>query len=443
MAKAKSTKTNSKKEKVVAEKVEEIKEEKIEKKEVVEEVKKEEPNTLKSVIELIGIIIAIVVILVFFPNTVVWNIVVLLLMLSFLIFVHEFGHFIIGRLCGVHVYEFALGMGPRLLFFKRKNDPTEYSLRALPIGGYCQLAGEEGEDDATLPKDKFMCNKSKLQRILILVAGVTMNFITAIVLLFIIAFIWGSADQSNIIRSVEENSPASEAGIVIGDRIVELNGHKVNDWDKINVVMVLKDDDGIYDYTIKHENGKTDKYQIKPAEYVVVGEEYIRVTEEHTLDDIIKEKKLKKDEVQTTKIIGIGKDGTIYRGFMPSLKYAFKKFVSIVDVMLLTIGSLFTGKLGLNSLSGPVGMYSVVGTVATYGIANILYLMAYLSVNLGVINILPFPAFDGGRVLFVIIEAITGKKVKPEVENIIHTIGFILLMMLMLYITFLDIGKLF
>ncbi len=412
-------------------------------KEEEKEKKKEEPNTLTSIIKLIGIIIAIIIILVFFPNTVVWNIVVLLLMLTFLIFVHEFGHFIIGKLCGVHVYEFALGMGPRLLFFKRKGDPTEYSLRALPIGGYCQLAGEEGEDDEKLPKDKFMCNKGKLQRILILVAGVTMNFITAIVLLFIIAFIWGSADTSNIIDNIEPNSPAADAGLVPGDRIVGINGYSISDWDKINIVMVLKDEDGVYDYTIEHKDGNRQSYSIAPADYVLLEDRYERITEEHTLDDIIEENKLDKDKTETVKIIGIGKNNTPLKGFRASIKYAVRKFISIVDIMLLTVGSLITGKLGLNALSGPVGMYSVVGQVATYGLANILFLMAYLSINLGVINILPFPAFDGGRVLFVLIEAVTGKKVKPEVEGIIHTIGFILLMALMLYITFQDILKFF
>ena len=430
-----------KKEETSKEEKESIQEEVVEVKEKKE--KTEEPNTLASVIKLIGIIIAIIIILVFFPNTVLWNIVVLLLMLTVLIFVHEFGHFIVGKACGVHVYEFALGMGPRLLFFKRKNDPTEYSLRALPIGGYCQLAGEEGEDDENLPKDKFMCNKGKIQRILILVAGVTMNFITAIVLLFFLSLIWGSGDTSNIITNIEEDSPAKDAGLVVGDKIVEINGYKINDWDKISIVMVLKDDDGIYDYTIEHKDGKKDKYSIKPAEYVVLEDKYIRITDEHTKEDIIKENNIKEEEVQISKIIGIGKEPKINKGFVAAIKYAFKKFGSIVDIMLLTVGSLITGKLGLNALSGPVGMYTVVGQVATYGIANIIFLMAYLSINLGVINILPFPAFDGGRVLFVLIEAITRKKVKPEVEGIIHTIGFILLMILMLYITFQDILKFF
>lgn len=413
------------------------------KKETSKKIEEEKSSLIKSIIELAVIVIAIIVILVGFPNTVIWNIVVLLLILSVLIFVHEFGHFIMAKKFGVHVYEFALGMGPKVLGFKRKNDPTQYSLRALPIGGYCQMAGEEGEDDENLPKDKFMCNKTKLQRILILVAGVTMNFITAIVLLFGISLIWGNTEQSSLIGYVEENSPAEKAGIKVGDKIVECNGYSINTWDKLTIVTNLKNKKDSYEYVILHSNGKTETYKLKPETYVVIGDKNIKVTEENTLEKILEENNIKEEDAEISKLIGIGAPTERKKGFVNALKYAFTKFVSIVDTMLLTLGSLFTGKLGLNTLSGPVGMYSVVGTVATYGIANVIYLMAYLSVNLGILNILPFPAFDGGRVVFIIIEAITRKKVDPKVEGYFHTIGFILLMLLMLYITFQDVLRLF
>lgn len=404
---------------------------------------REEKTTLVSIIELIAIIIAVIIILVFFPNTVIWNIVVLLLMLTVLIFVHEFGHFIVAKKCGVHVYEFALGMGPKVLGFKRKNDPTAYTLRAFPIGGYCQMAGEEGEDDDSLAKDKFMCNKSKLQRTLILVAGVTMNFITALVLLFFISFIWGSTEQSSIIGVVEENSPAHEAGIVAGDKIVECNGYSVTTWDKLSLVTTLKNKNDYYEYVIEHKDGSKDEYKIYPAEYVQTEKENIRITEENTKEKILNDNNIKEEDAVIVKIIGIGAPTEVKKGFGNAIKYAFTKLWSIITMMVLIIWSLITGRLGLDALSGPVGMYSVVGTVAQYGIANIIYLMAYLSINLGVMNILPFPAFDGGRVVFVIIEAITRKKVDSKIEGWFHTIGFILIMILMLYITFQDILRLF
>lgn len=412
------------------------------KEEVIVKEEKEEESSLKSAIELVLIIIAIIIILVFFPNTVIWNIVVLLLVLTFLIFVHEFGHFIIGKLFGVHIYEFSLGMGPKVLGFKRKDDPTEYNLRALPIGGYCSLAGENGEDDDTLPKDKFMCNKGKLKRAAILVAGVTMNFITAFILLFFISFIWGSTEQSSVIGYIEPDSPAEKAGLTVGDRIIECNGYKISTWDKLSVVTSLKNENEYYEYIVRHKDGKEEKYQIVPDEYVVLDDESIKITEERTIDDITEVKYLKKDEVVTSKLIGIGTDKEIKRGFVNAFNYACKKFVSLISTMLLVIGSLFTGKLGLNALSGPVGMYGIVHTVAAYGLSNILYFAAYISINLGIINILPFPAFDGGRVVFVGIEAITGKKVDPKVEGYFHTVGFMLLMLLMLYVTWHDIVKL-
>lgn len=432
---AKKEKTTKKQEK------EEI-EEKKEKNKIEETEEKEQPAWI-SALELIAIIIAIIVILVAFPNTVVWNIVVLLLILTLLIFVHEFGHFIMAKTFGVHVYEFALGMGPKVLGFRRKNDPTLYSLRALPIGGYCQMAGEEGEDDSSLPKDKFMCNKGKIPRTIILVAGVTMNFITALVLLFIIAFAWGSTEQTSIIGVVEENSPAFEQGIVPGDKIVKFNGRKVSTWDDLSVISVLKNKNAYNEYVIEHKDGTRETYKITPAKYVTIENENIKITEENTLEDILREHNLQEEDVTVSNLVGIGAPSEKKYGIVNSLKYALTKFGSIISMMLTIIGSLITGKIGLSALSGPVGMYTVVGTAAKYGLANIIYLAAYLSINLGVMNILPFPAFDGGRVVFVIIEGITKKKVNPNVEGIFHTVGFILLMILMLYITFQDILRLF
>ncbi len=400
-------------------------------------------NNLKSILILSAIILAVILVLVFFKNTPIWNIVVLLLMLSLLIFVHEGGHFIAAKKCGVHVYEFALGMGPKVLSFKRKNDPTEYTLRALPIGGFCAMAGEEGEDDESLDKDKFMCNKSKIKRIIILVAGVTMNFITAIVLLFIIGLSFGSTEQKSIIGRVETGSPADVAGLKVNDKIIECNGYKISTWDKLTIVTNLKNKNNYYEYKVEHEDGTVDTYKITPDEYVVIGSETIKLDENNKLEDVLKKYNKKESEVTVSKLVGIGAPSEIKKDFLSALKYAFSKFGSIVSTMLLILGSLFTGKLGLSALSGPVGMYSVVGTVASLGFANLIYLTAYLSINLGVLNILPFPAFDGGRVLFVLIEAITRKKVDPKIEGYFHSIGFILIMLLMIYITFQDVLRLF
>lgn len=348
------------------------------------------------------------------------TLIILILMLGILIFVHEFGHFIVAKKCGVHVEEFALGMGPRLFKFKRKNDETEYSLRLFPIGGYCAMAGEVVEEkEKGLSKDKYMCNKKPYQKFLILVAGVTMNFILALVLLFLQGMIWGSSEQMSYVGVVSEGSAMEAAGVEVGDRIVSINGMKTNTWDKMQIALSLKTDSDTYEFVVKKEDGTTKKYEITPI--------------------------VEKDEDGniTKMTFGFGAGETLKKGIWNSIKYAFIKFYSVVTSMGLIILKLITGQLGLNSLSGPVGMYTVVGDAAKYGFQNIMYLTAYLSINLGFVNIIPFPAFDGGRILFVLIEKIKGSPVKPEVENIFHTIGFILLMILMLVITYQDILRIF
>lgn len=348
------------------------------------------------------------------------TVIYLILILGLLIFVHEFGHFMAAKKTGVYVNEFALGMGPKIFSFKRKkhNDPTVYSLRLFPIGGFCAMAGEVDEDGEGLKKEDYMCNKSKWQRILILVAGVTMNIITAFIILFLQALIYGSSEQKSIVGYAPEGYPISEAGIEVGDKIIKLNGYKVNTWDKMTLVLNLKYDSDTYEFVVEKASGEIKTYNITP--------------------------KVETDEDGNESLVfGIGVGDTVYKGVGNSLKYAFTKLGSIISTMYIIIGSLFTGKLGLSSLSGPVGMYTVVGESAKIGFQSIMYLTAYLSVNLAVINILPFPAFDGGRVLFVIIEAIKGSKVDPKVENIFHTVGFILLMLLMVYITIQDIIRLF
>lgn len=347
------------------------------------------------------------------------TLILLILILGILIFVHEFGHFIVAKKTGVHVEEFALGMGPQIFKFKRKNDPTLYSLRLFPIGGFCAMAGEViEEEDKKLKKSEYMCNKKPYQKILILVAGVTMNFITALVLFFLQGLIWGSTEQLSYVGVVTEDSPIAKSGIVVGDKIVSINGVKTNTWDKIQVAIALEDEDKVYEFVVEKEDGTIKKYNVEP---IIQNDE----------------------DGNTTYLFGFGADTEVSRSFIESIKYAFIKFYSVISSMGLIIIKLFSGALSLKSLSGPVGMYTVVDTASKYGIENLVYLTAYLSVNLGFINILPFPAFDGGRILFVIIEKIKGSPVNPKVENIFHTIGFILLMILMVVITYQDILRLF
>lgn len=344
------------------------------------------------------------------------SIIYLILILGILVFVHEFGHFIAAKKIGVHVSEFAIGMGPKLFSHKRKNDPTEYTIRLLPIGGFCAMAGEVIEEETNLKKNEYMCNRSKIERIIILIAGVTMNIITAFIMLFFQSLIWGTTEQSSIVGYVPENYPVADAGIVIGDKITKINGYKVNTWDKLTLIMNLNNNNSYTTFEVKKQDGTIKTYEITPKEVT-------------------------NDDGTTTLVYGIGAGDKLNRTIGNAFKYAFKKLGSLTSTMLLTLKYLFTGKISLNAFSGPIGMYTVVKSAS--GLEQLLFLAAYLSINLAVINAIPFPAFDGGRILFVIIEAIKGSKVKPETENMFHTIGFMLLMLLMIYITIQDIIKLF
>lgn len=347
----------------------------------------------------------------------------LILILSLLIFLHELGHFITAKKAGAYVYEFAIGMGPKLFSFKRKNknDPTEYSIRAFPIGGFCAIAGEVDEDDGMdvkLKKDEYMCNKPIWQRCVILIAGVTMNFLTGLFVLFISALIWGSVDNAPYVGVVSPGYPISDAGIEVGDKILKIDNTRTGSWDKITLALNLKKSGDVYKFTVKKKDGSVKAYDVTPK--VVKGEGG-------------KEKR----------VFGFGQSSTRQRGLWASIKYAFKRGTSIIASMCSIIGNLFIGRLSISSLSGPVGIYGVVGEAAKTSAESVLYLMAYLSLNLGFINILPFPAFDGGRVLFLIIEKIRKKKMNPKVEDTLNKIGFGLLMILMAVITIKDILNLF
>lgn len=343
--------------------------------------------------------------------------ILLVIILGTLIFIHELGHFLMAKRAGVHIYEFALGFGPKIWSKVGKKDKVIYSLRMFPVGGFVQMAGEVYEDDTEIPKDKFMCNKPWIQRISVICAGVLFNFILAIILLFIVALGWGYTEQRSIVGTVVDGYPAKEAGIEEGDRILSVNGKTTKTWDMI-LLRVLMNKSDSHTFLVKKVDGKEVTYKISP-------------------------KKEKNQEGQEVEVFGFTSSAKEYKGFANAIKYSLMRFSSIISSLFVTIGGLFSGKIALSNLAGPVGMYSIVDQTAKYGIQNIIALMALLSINLGFINILPFPAFDGGRALFLIIEKIIGRPINKKIENIMHTIFFILLMGLMLLITIQDIIKLF
>ena len=353
------------------------------------------------------------------------KILLLLFILGIIILVHEFGHFIWAKTFGVHIYEFSIGMGPLLHTHKGKKDGINYNIRAIPIGGFVSMAGEvydSGEVDENnkkIKKDKLMCNKKWWQRLIILVAGVVNNFILAIVILFIYTLIWGGGAITPKVLNVVEDKPAAAAGLKSGDVITNINGYNVSSWDKAQIILYYKNTNEYYTFEVKHTDGTKEEIKIKP--------EFIK--DEETGAE--------------SKLFGIQIDAEDTSNVFKSFIYSIRKFNSIISSMVYTIWGLISGKIGLSALSGPVGIYEVVGETINYGINYFLYILAFLSINVGFINILPFPAFDGGHVLFLIIEKIKGSPVNAKIENTCHLIGFILVFLLMIVVTISDIIKLF
>lgn len=341
-----------------------------------------------------------------------------ILMLGIIVFVHELGHFIWAKKSGVYCYEFSLGFGPKIFSFKRKNDETLYCLRLIPVGGYVAMAGEEVDDDKTVPKDKKLYNKPWYQKLIIVLAGVTHNFILGFVVLFIIALCYGSITTKPIIGEVVKNSASEKAGLEAGDTILKINGKKTKTWDDVTLSLVLADNSKVQKIFVEKKDGDTKTLSIKPT-------------------------KVKDKDGNVSYSYGMALSDKKYYGIGNSLKYATSKFGSTFNSMIVTIKALVTKKIGLGALSGPVGIYSIVGSQSKAGLSALLYLLAYLSINVGFINLLPFPAFDGYRAVIIIIETITKKKVNPKVDAIVNNIGLFLLFGLMIFITIKDILKLF
>lgn len=318
-----------------------------------------------------------------------------------LIFVHEFGHFIAAKACGVKVNEFSIGMGPA--FFKRQKGETLYSLRIFPIGGFCAMEGEDEDSD----DERAFNRKPAWQRAIVLAAGALMNLITAVILMIIIAF-W-SGQATTVIDQVLDDSPAYEAGLETGDEIIDINGSEINEWNDIIGII--------------GESGE------ETASITV-----IRDGKEETLTS-----SMEYDEEAGRYKIGI--TPVIEHNVIASVGAGIRNTGDMTVMMYDIIKKLFTGEVSTKELSGPVGIVYAVSDTAKAGIIYVVYLAALLSLNLAIMNMLPFPALDGGRLLFLIIRKITGKRVTDEMEGKIHFIGIVLLMLLMVYVTWNDIFR--
>lgn len=324
-----------------------------------------------------------------------------ILIFCLLIFVHELGHFVVAKACGVKVNEFAVGMGPAI--YKKQRGETLYAVRVFPIGGYCAMEGEDEESD----EPRAFNNRPAWQRACVLAAGSVTNFITCVILLIIIAFWVGTSTTT--IDSVQEGSPAQKAGIMAGDTIVEVDGKEVNEWDDlISTVGNSKNDTADI---VLDRNGKE-----------------VEVTSE-----------LEYDEEAGRNMIGV--TAAVEHSVPAAIAGGIKNTGTMTVMMYEVIKQLFTGEVSVDELSGPVGIVYATNQAAKSGVIYVIYLAALLSLNLAIINMLPFPALDGGRLLFLVIRLFTGRKVSDEMEGKIHFIGICLLFALMIYVTFNDVIK--
>ena len=335
-------------------------------------------------------------------------ILLMLLIFGVMIFIHEFGHFITARICGVAVKEFAIGMGPTLFSWKSKKYDTKYGLRLLPIGGFVSMVGEDEESDDR----RAFCNKKIPQRMLIVIAGAVMNLILGFLLVMILVFSQGPL-ASNVIADFEDNAISQEK-LQIGDEVVKVEHAYVHTGEELVYEVMNKGYEPI-DLTV-----------IRNGEKIVLEDVRFGTFNESGATFGSYDFKVKAEA----------------RTFGNLIKHTFFRSISTVKMVYDSLIGLITGRFGMEAVSGPVGVVEVVGDAAKMGWQNLIYIVAVLTINLGVFNMLPFPALDGGRFFFLIIEGIRRKPINKNVESYINFIGIIILFAFMIFVTFKDILKL-
>ncbi|MEF9941328.1 MAG: RIP metalloprotease RseP [Lachnospiraceae bacterium] len=340
------------------------------------------------------------------------GIILALLVFSFIVFIHELGHFLLAKKNQIAVEEFSIGMGPRLL--SKEIGATRYSLKLLPLGGSCMM----GEDETDDMSEGSFNSKSPWARIAVIVAGPIFNFILAFILA-VILIAWIGYGKP-IIGNVVDGSPAQEAGLQVGDKITKMNRRSIHLFKEVSTFN-----------------------QLHQGETVRVS--YERNGEQHsvTIDP----------ELTKTGVYLLGIEGTPYTKATPvtSLKYGAYEVKYWISTALDSLKMLVSGKVGVENLTGPVGIVNIVDdsyqTSKSSGIGlvilNLINISILLSANLGVMNLLPIPALDGGRLVFLFIEVIRGKRVSPEKEGMVHLVGLMLLMGLMVFVMFNDIRTIF
>lgn len=340
----------------------------------------------------------------------VWPFLVAILFFGLLISIHELGHFTFAKLFKVKVNEFALGMGPAI--FKKKRGDTLYALRLLPIGGYVSMEGEDAES-----QDENAFNRKKVwQKIIIVAAGAIMNLILGVV---IVATVLSMEDLigTNQILEFHKDAISQQTGLKVGDEFLEIDGHRVFSDTDISFLMG-RSDDGVFDMTVLRDGEKVELKDVtfkteKDGKYTFITYDFIILGEETNFFNVIEN--------------------------------SFRRSASIARLVWLSFFDLVTGRYGLTDLSGPVGTVNVIADAAAGaveskdGLITALTMMAFISINIGIFNLIPLPALDGGRLFFLIIEGIRRKPINPKYEGYVHGAGLALLLLLMLVVTFNDI----
>lgn len=326
---------------------------------------------------------------------------------GFIIFFHELGHFTLAKLSGVTVREFSIGMGPKLFSWGKT---TKYSLRALPIGGFVSM---EGEDEESADAGSFS-RAPIINRILIILAGGVMNLLLGFLIIVILTSTQG-AIVSKTVAEFSDNALTQQTGLAVGDTIYSINGRRLYVANDI-IYEMQRVKDGTADVIVIRDGEKTEIKNVKFATTV--------------------------DEDGNTGIVidfkVVGQPKTVFS----VLKEAALKTLSIMRLVVVTVIDLITGNVAVNNLSGPIGIVTIISKAAAVSFESLMNLMAMISINLGIFNLLPLPALDGGKMVFIIYEGITKKKPNPKFEVAVTVVGFVLLIGLMLFVSYNDITRL-
>lgn len=345
------------------------------------------------------------------------SIVFAILIFSVIVIVHELGHFLLAKANGIEVFEFSLGMGPKII--SRQIGETLYCIKLLPLGGSCTMGEDGEEEDGTgVVKGNFN-EKSVWARMSVIAAGPIFNFILAF--LFSIILVAGAGYDKPVIGEATENYPAAEAGLQAGDTIVKMNQRSIHLWREVTVYNQFHQGETV-ELTFERD-GKKHTVTIEP----------------------------KKEAESNRYIMGLYGSGKSKAGILDSVRYGAYNVKYWIVTVVESLRFMITGQVSLDDMAGPVGIVNVVGDTYRQSVPNgsytvflnMLNIAILLSANLGVMNLLPIPALDGGRLVFLIIEAVRRKRIPPEKEGIFHFVGFVLLMGFMLVIMFNDVRHLF